>query len=266
MAIVVIGFLIGAPGDNLHNGLLALSFAVVGDVVLRHRPGQREAMLFLAAGAAQAMVFLGRQVGAQSDPAIGTRAARLIAWLGIWPLPLVLVLVGLTIMSFPDGRLPGRLWRVTFAVMVVLGSALSLMSALWPVDYDRAEIVVAHPLDMPGADAAQTVFEHASPGRVHRIPVGLGGVRGHSVPAGVARRGPSVALARRLGRGERDRARRRVDRDRLATGRAADGVADPDRLRRGDRRGVVRGVGPRCAVGRSARRRRRGRGPPADRA
>ena len=40
--------------------------------MLRHRPGQREAMLFLAAGAAQAMVFLGRQVGAQSDPAIGT--------------------------------------------------------------------------------------------------------------------------------------------------------------------------------------------------
>lgn len=163
IAVVVIGFLAGSPGDNLHNGLLALSFAVVGDIVLRHRPGQREAMLFLATGAAQAVVFLGRQVGSQSDPVISDEAAEWIAWLGIWPLPLVLVLVGLTIMSFPDGWLPGRPWRVTSAVMVVLGSTLALMSALWPVDYDRADTVVDHPFNLVGESAAETIFERALP-------------------------------------------------------------------------------------------------------
>ncbi|QQS25369.1 MAG: hypothetical protein IPM43_03035 [Actinomycetota bacterium] len=163
VAIVVVGFLAGSPGDNLHNGLLALSFAVVGEIVLRHRPGQREAMLFLATGAAQAVVFLGRQVGGQPNPGIGREAAQWIAWLGVWTLPLVLVLVGLTIMSFPDGWLPGRPWRVTFRVMVIFGSALALMSALWPVDYDRAGIVADHPFQLGGADTAEKIFERALP-------------------------------------------------------------------------------------------------------
>lgn len=163
VVLVVVGFITGPSGDNLHNGLLALSFAIVGDVVLRHRPGQREAVLFLVAGLAQAVVFVGRQVGSRSDPVIGLAIAKWIAWLGIWPLPLVLVLVGLTIMSFPDGRLPGQSWRVTFGVMVACGVALSLMSALWPVDYDRAGVVIDHPLDLAGAQVAQTVFEWALP-------------------------------------------------------------------------------------------------------
>lgn len=51
-ALVVVGTLLGIQVDNLHNGLLALSFAAVGAFVLRRRPAQREAQLFLAAGAA----------------------------------------------------------------------------------------------------------------------------------------------------------------------------------------------------------------------
>ena len=160
---VAVGFVIGSPGTNLHNGLLAVSFVVVGDVVLRHRPAQREATLFLAAGAAEAVVFLGRQIGRQPDPVGGAVLNEWLSWMGVWPLPLVLVLVGLTIMCFPDGRLPGPPWRIAFWVTAVMGAALALMSALWPVDYARADINADHPLDLPGADVAATIFERALP-------------------------------------------------------------------------------------------------------
>jgi signal transduction histidine kinase len=161
--LVAVGMLLGVQRDNLHNGLLALSLAAVGDFVLRRRPGQREAQLFLAAGAAQAVMFLGRQVGGRSDPPVPTWVAEWVGWVGIWPLPLVLVLVGATIMCFPDGRFPGPGWRRAFQVMLAAASVLALTSALWPVDYDRADLVVDHPLGLPGADAAQSFFDVAQP-------------------------------------------------------------------------------------------------------
>ncbi len=160
---VVVGVALGSPGDNLHNGLLAVSFALVGEVVLRHRPGQREARLFLVAGLAEAIVFLGRQVGRRPDAVIGVGVSEWLTWLGLWPLPLVLALVGLTIMSFPDGRLPGRRWRIAFGFTAVSAAALALASLLWPVDYARADVQVDHPFELLGAGVAETVFARALP-------------------------------------------------------------------------------------------------------
>jgi signal transduction histidine kinase len=163
VALVVAGMLLGVQPDNLHNGLLALSFAAVGDFVLRRRPGQREARLFLAAGAAEAVMFLGRQVGADPAAPLPGWAAEWLGWVGIWPLPLVLVLVGATVMCFPDGRFPGRLWRDAFRAMTVAAAVLAATSALWPVDYDRAGLVVDHPLGVPGASSASAFFDVAQP-------------------------------------------------------------------------------------------------------
>lgn len=158
VALVVPGMLLGVQWDNLHNGLLALSFAAVGSFVLGRRPGQREALLFLAAGLAHGVMFLGRQVGGAEDAPLGPSFTAWVAWLGIWPLPLVLVLVGATVMCFPDGRFPGRWWLMAFVAMAVAGTALALMSALWAVDYDRAGLRVHHPLALPGQDAAAAIF------------------------------------------------------------------------------------------------------------
>jgi signal transduction histidine kinase len=154
---------LGLQEDNLHNGLLAISFAAVGDFVLRRRPGQREAQLFLLAGAAEAVMFFGRQVGGHPDPPGPTWLAEWLTWIGIWPLPLVLVLVGATIMCYPDGHLPGRAWVWAFRVMLGAGALLAVVSALWPVDYDRAGMVANHPLDLPGGEAATSFFEVAQP-------------------------------------------------------------------------------------------------------
>ena len=160
---MAVGFFFGVQEDNLHNGLLAVSLVAVGGFVAHRRPGQREAELFLVAGAAQALMFLGRQVGGHPGPAGSTGAAEWVGWFGIWPLPLVLVLVGAVIMCYPDGRFPGRGWLWAFRVMVAVAVVLAIISALWPVDYDRAGLVAAHPFDVPGANRAAAFFDRARP-------------------------------------------------------------------------------------------------------
>lgn len=163
VVLVALGMLLGVQEGNLHNGLLALSFAAVGDLVLRRRPGQREAELFLLAGAAQAVMFFGRQVGGHPDPPGPRWVAEWLAWIGIWPLPLVLVLVGATIMCYPDGHFPGRGWVLAFRSMVAVAGALALVSALWPVDYDRADLAADHPFELPGAEQAASLFDAIQP-------------------------------------------------------------------------------------------------------
>lgn len=75
----------------------------------------------------------------------------------------VLVLVGVTIMSFPDGRLPSARWRIVVTIMVVVGAALAVVSALWPVEYADNALVVAHPLRVGGYDAARDVWSVTGP-------------------------------------------------------------------------------------------------------
>ncbi|GAA0252597.1 sensor histidine kinase [Cryptosporangium japonicum] len=150
-ALVVAGFVLGPHLGNLHNGLIGASFGAVGLYVVRRRPAVREGWLFVATGAAHAWMFAAREYGLHPGPLPG---ASWIGWLGVWPLPLVLVLVGVTIMAFPDGRLPSPGWRPVVGVLAAVGLVLSVVSALWPVEYARTGLVAPHPLHLPGrADA-----------------------------------------------------------------------------------------------------------------
>jgi signal transduction histidine kinase len=160
VAVVVgLGFLCGVHLGNLHNGLLGVSFAFVGAFVVGHDPdpssaGHREGRLFLLSGVASGVMFTCRQVGYQPD----VPGAEWIAWFGVWPLPLVMVLVGLTIMSFPSGRLPSPLWRRLVIAATAVAGVLAAMSALWPVEYGRTALLVEHPLALPGGEALQDFF------------------------------------------------------------------------------------------------------------
>lgn len=164
VATVVVGCLFGLRLDNLHNGLLAVSFGAVGAFLLHHRPPDREAQLFLAAGAAQAVLFLGRQVGGAAPSWMGLGVTRWFGWFGVWPVSLVLVLVGATILRFPDGHLPSPpAWRWIHTMMVVAGVVLAAISALWAVDYERAGIAVGPPFALPGATGVGRFFDVAQP-------------------------------------------------------------------------------------------------------
>jgi signal transduction histidine kinase len=149
------GLALGPHLANLHNGLIAVSFTVVGLSVVGRRPGHPEGRLFVATGVAHAVMFAGRQYGLHAGP---LPAASWIGWLGVWPLPLVLVLSFLTLMAFPTGRLPSPGWRPVVTVLAVIGTVLTVVSALWPVEYPRTALVAPHPLHVPGGHVVEALY------------------------------------------------------------------------------------------------------------
>jgi signal transduction histidine kinase len=159
-AAVAGGLALGPHVENLHNGLIAASFTGVGLFVLHRRPGNREGRLFVATGLAHAVMFAGRQYGLHPGPLPGAAWA---GWLGVWPLPLVLVLIGVTVMAFPQGRLLSHGWRAVVALLAAAGLVLAVVSALWPVEYGRTALVAPHPLRLPGAAAADAFYAVARP-------------------------------------------------------------------------------------------------------
>jgi len=162
---VAAGFRLGVYLPNLHNGLIAVSFTAVGLFVVTRRPGNREGWLFVATGTASAVMFLGRQHGlaAAAGAAESSTAVTWLTWLGVWPLAPILVLAGVTFMSFPDGRLPSRRWRAVVVAMAVVAGPLALLSALWPVEYSENSLAVAHPFRIGGEDVAQRVWNVFGP-------------------------------------------------------------------------------------------------------
>lgn len=158
-ALVVGGFVMGGDEANLHNALIAVSALVMGASILRFHVRHREGRLFIVVGAAHAVMFFGRQYGRHpSYP-----AARWVTWFGVWPLPAVLVLVAAAVMCYPDGRLPGRRWTIALAGLGAVGGLLTVVSALWNVEYDRMGLLVAPPFTVPGRNAAMRVFDVARP-------------------------------------------------------------------------------------------------------
>ncbi|MBL7495909.1 hypothetical protein I6A84_09680 [Frankia sp. CNm7] len=162
---VAAGFRLGGYLPNLHNGLIAVSFTAVGLFVVTRRPDNREGWLFVATGTASAIMFLGRQHGlaVEAGRAENSTAVTWLTWLGVWPLAPILVLAGVTFMSFPDGRLPSRRWRLVVVAMAVAAGLLALLSALWPVEYSENSLVVAHPFRTGGEDVAQRIWNVSGP-------------------------------------------------------------------------------------------------------
>ena len=134
---------------NLHNGLLALTFAFVGAYVLYQRPGHRVGVLFLTTSVVEAVMFFGRQVG----HAPASDGSRWWGWLGVWPLAIGLALTTLSVFCFPDGRLPSARWRWVAAAVVVIALVCSALSAVWPVEYGSAGLVTADPVNRVAPDA-----------------------------------------------------------------------------------------------------------------
>jgi signal transduction histidine kinase len=159
LAVVVLGLVaygatLGFHLGNLHNALLALTFAGVGLYVLRARPGHRVGQLFVGLGVASALMYFGRQAGLHSPALPG---AAWLAWMSIWSVPLVMAAGGVAVMVFPTGQHLSRRWRVSSYVMVVLAALVALASALWPIEDDWRSTDLVFPFDLGGADAARAI-------------------------------------------------------------------------------------------------------------
>ena len=152
------GWYLGFHLENVHNGLIGGSFTAVGLYIVRMRPRHREGWLFVATGVLHGVMFFGRQYGLH-EPALP--AAAWLGWVGVWPLPLAIALAGWTLMAFPDGRLPSLRWRVAVVAMMAVAAVLAVVSALWPVEYDRIGLATPHPLQLPGAEAAERFWGFA---------------------------------------------------------------------------------------------------------
>jgi DNA-binding CsgD family transcriptional regulator len=142
VVLVSLGVARGLWLSNLHNALLALSFVFVGSYVLFQRPQHAVGRLFLVTGLVEALLFFGRQIGHSPSSA----GDRWWGWLGVWPTALALALTSMSVLCFPDGRLPSRRWRWVAAAIIVLAGTSAALSALWPVEYSSTGVLTAHPL------------------------------------------------------------------------------------------------------------------------
>jgi DNA-binding CsgD family transcriptional regulator len=143
VVLVALGQARGVWASNLHNGFLAVALTFVGAYVLFQRPGHREGRLLLLTGVVEAVLFFGRQIG-HSPTADGS---PWWGWLGVWLTVVALALTTITVICFPDGRLPSASWRWVVAAIVIVAAGCAFLSAGWPVEYASAGVSTMDPVN-----------------------------------------------------------------------------------------------------------------------
>lgn len=151
-SVVLIGLLLlpgfgggGPAGDAGRFLLLAIAvplatFVAVGVLLLLRRPGSPVGWGLAGYGLSFALTIVAEEHAGTA----GSRFAELAAWYQTWGWALGLLLLGLVLLHFPDGRLPSHRWRWVRRLIVASGALLCLALAdLWRV---RHELV---PVDDP---------------------------------------------------------------------------------------------------------------------
>ncbi|MEO5634919.1 hypothetical protein [Gaiella sp.] len=136
--------------DEVDESLLAdigiviafLAFATVGALVASRLPRNAIGWLFLACPLLGFVAAFSAEYAYRAyvaDPG-GLPAGALFGWLVLWTWYPALVAIGLVILLFPDGRVPGRRWRpvlwayIVFAALGVAGAAVypGVIDESWP--------------------------------------------------------------------------------------------------------------------------------------
>jgi signal transduction histidine kinase len=166
---VVIAFpsavlLVLGPGrpvaDDLFGGaggaaflVLSLAFATTGAVVAsraaKHRIGWLFCVIGLLTGATiLAYAYANYALHATAEPLTGASAA---AWFALGPSEAAAPLLGLSVLLFPDGRLPSPRWRPAAALLSISFALLLVGSGLRPGALADPFATVSNPLGVPGA-------------------------------------------------------------------------------------------------------------------
>jgi signal transduction histidine kinase len=157
-------FLVLGPGrplpEDLFGGVsgaaslvLGLAYATVGALINRRIPQHRVGWIFSLTGLLTAVnelayAYASWGVYAASKQVPGVALAAL-GW-GQAGAPLM----AMSLLLFPDGRLPSRRWRPVIAGLFVAIAGFPLASLLRPGPFDRPFDVVANPWGIPGWRAA----------------------------------------------------------------------------------------------------------------
>ena len=163
IALATLVFLAVGPGrvlpSDIFSGIggvsflvLAMTFASVGALVARRAPGNRIGWIFLLTGLANSVQLLSWQyadVGLHATNRLpgATAAAVFNSVIG----EATAGLLGLSLLLFPDGRLPTRRWRPALVSLLVGMALLVLAGALRPGNYAEPFSQVSNPFGLAGA-------------------------------------------------------------------------------------------------------------------
>jgi signal transduction histidine kinase len=200
VAAAALVFLVLGPGqpvrEDLFGGvsgvawlLLALAFATVGALILSRRPGHGVGRLFALLGLLTALNGLSYSYAAwalyaEDGDAPGMTAAVMVWGQGMAPL------WGLSLLLFPDGRLPSPRWRPVAGMLIVALLGFVVAAALRPGPFDVPFERIVNPLGVPGLRGAMNALTAACWVLTY-VPLALG-VR-------------ALTLRRRAARGEERR-------------------------------------------------------------
>ena len=153
-------FLVLGPGRPLREDLfggvsgavwlmLALAYATVGALIVSRLPGHRVGWLFAVLGLLLALNGLSYSYASWGLYAQGGEVPGLaIAAIG-WGQAIV-PLMGLSLLLFPDGRLPSRRWRPVAAMSGLAIVGFVVGAVLRPGPFDAPFDPVSNPLGVPG--------------------------------------------------------------------------------------------------------------------
>jgi signal transduction histidine kinase len=166
MAVPTLALLVIGPGRVLPNDIfaglggasfliLALTFASVGVIVARRVPTNRIGWIFCLTGFANSIQLLSWQyadVGLHRTEQLSGAAAATV--FNSMISEETAGLLGLSLLLFPDGRLPSRRWRPALFSLLTGMALLVLAGTLRPGRFDQPFATASNPLGLPGARAA----------------------------------------------------------------------------------------------------------------
>ena len=136
----------------------AATFATVGAVVVAHRPRNPVGWLFSAGAAIAAVVYAAGRYAAHVVPADGSLLGDLSAWVAHWAWTLLVGILALCLLLFPDGRLPSPRWRWVAWAAVVQAVLNATVLGLQPTLRPAVGVTVVNPIGLRGAQAFLTTL------------------------------------------------------------------------------------------------------------